>query len=363
MAPDERLNWHAFLARHPLAPPSPEGLRAFSRQSILITGAGGSIGSALALRLAQVSKASLILLQSSESHLATLEKSLRSQAYSANVDFILGSAGDPALIDHIFEHHAPQLVFHTAAYKQVPLLESQPFAALENNALVTELLARKCALHRAGLVLLSTDKAAAPSSMLGVSKRLAELAVLGSGGRAVRFGNVLGSRDSVTEVFIRQVHQGGPLTVTNPAAERYFLTVDDAVNLLLAVAAEPASGLFVPRLQTSYRIADLARFIAGSLAPGRNLNIAFSSLRAGEKLAESLWSAEEGAGAAHNADLVRIATPLPPASLLEHIFHTLRVACTARNLTAALDIIHEAIPNYVPSAAVLASQLAARVAP
>ncbi len=315
----------------------------------------------MALRLAQACDSSLILLQSSESHLASLEKNLQSLPHSADIDFILGNAGDSALLEHIFSRHAPQHVFHTAAYKQVPLLESQPFAALENNTLVTQTLARMCVRHGAGLVLLSTDKAAAPTSMLGVSKRLAELVVLGSGGRAVRFGNVLGSRDSVTEVFIRQARQGGPLTVTDPAAERYFLTVDDAVNLLLAVAAEPAPGLFVPRLQTSYRIADLARFIADSLAPRSNLNIALSSLRAGEKLAESLWSAEEGAQSAHNADLVRVATPLPSASQLEDIVHALRSACTACDLAAALDVIRKAIPEYVPSASVLASQPAARV--
>lgn len=356
------LDWHAFLARPPLAPPSPETLRIFSGQSILITGAGGSIGSALALRIAQTRAESLILLQSSESHLAALQKSLRSHSITARLEFILGNAGDASLLDQVFARHSPQLIFHAAAYKQVPLLESQPFAAIENNALVTEMLSQMCARQNARLVLLSTDKAAAPSSMLGVSKRLAELSVLSSSGCAVRFGNVLGSRDSAAQIFARQALQGGPLTVTDAEAERYFLTVDDAVNLLLAVAAEPQAGLFVPRLQTSYRIADLARFIADTLMPESNLPIAFSELRAGEKLAESLWSSEEAAVPAQNADLFCLATPLPAPVKLEQIFSTLRNACSARDLSVLLDAIHEAIPAYVPGTAVLASQQSVRVA-
>ncbi|MDE3201874.1 MAG: polysaccharide biosynthesis protein [Acidobacteriota bacterium] len=357
------LDWHAFLARPPLASPSQETLRALSHQTILITGAGGSIGSALALRLAHTQAASLLLLQSSESHLAALQKALRNCSIAVELEFVLGNAGDAVLLNKIFATHAPQLVFHTAAYKQVPLLESQPFAALENNALVTNTLADICAKHKSTLVLLSTDKAAAPSSMLGASKRLAELSVLSSGGRAVRFGNVLGSRDSVTHIFARQALQGGPLTVTDPEAERYFLTVDDAVNLLLAVAAEPAPGLFAPRLQTSYCIADLARYIANTLKPENNLRIAFSSLRAGEKLIEQLWSPDENAIPALNPDLYRIATPLPAPARLAQIVATLAAACNARDLTAALDVIREAIPAYVPGPTVLSSQPSARVTP
>jgi FlaA1/EpsC-like NDP-sugar epimerase len=359
----ESLNWHDFLGRPPLTSLTSAEVRTLTRNPILITGAGGSIGSALATRLARVEGARLVLLQSSESHLSALEKSLGEIGAGCELTSILGSAGDSALLEHIFAVHAPRLVFHTAAFKQVPLLETQPFAASENNVFSTETLARICARHAACFVLLSTDKAAAPTSMLGVSKRLAELTVLAHDGRAVRFGNVLGSRDSVTEIFARQARQGGPLTVTHPAAQRYFITIDDAVHLLLSVAAEPAPGLFVPALEREYLVADLARFIAARIAPGVAIPIEFSSLRAGDKMSESLWSADESASATDRAGLLRIATPLPLSAHLTEAFAALHAACDTRDLASLLDAVRALIPSYAPSAAVLASQPIARVAP
>lgn len=170
---------------------------------MLITGAGGSIGSALALRLSRLALPVLLLL------------------------------------DELFAAHAPRIVFHMAAHKHVPLLEQQPLAAIANNIFATETIAATAATCGARVVLLSTDKAVESISVIGATKRVAEEIVLAAGGTVLRLGNVLASTGSVTEVFAHQIARGGPLTITDPAAHRYFLTLDEPVNLLLFMSAAP----------------------------------------------------------------------------------------------------------------------------
>ena len=233
----QNLDWRGFLARPRLASPPAEALDALAQLPILITGAGGSIGSALALRLGALSPPKLVLLEASESNLYALERDWAAAGIATPRSFILGSAADGALLEEVFSAHAPRIVFHAAAFKHVPLMEEQPLAAIANNIFVTETLVRRAAIHGARVVLLSTDKAVAPASVMGATKRVGEQIVLASGGTVLRLGNVLASRDSVAEIFARQIAQGGPITITDPAARRYFLTLDEAVNLLLTVAA------------------------------------------------------------------------------------------------------------------------------
>ena len=202
---------------------------------ILVTGAGGSIGSALARSLVAFAPRQLVLLEAAEHSLYEIDAALPHE-----LDFVpvLGSVTQPALLKELFARHQPQIVYHAAAYKHVPLMEQNPFAAIENNALGTSVLVEAA---RAGgveqFILLSTDKAVDPVSIMGASKRIGELIVLAAGGKAVRLGNVLGSEGSIVPLFLKQIASGLPLTVTHASMRRYFLTISDAVTLLLHAAS------------------------------------------------------------------------------------------------------------------------------
>jgi FlaA1/EpsC-like NDP-sugar epimerase len=347
----ETLDWHGFLARPHVPAPLPEALRCLAGTRILITGAGGSIGAALALRLAALAPARLILLEASESHLFALQNAFVLHASKVPVAFALGGIADAALIDELFDRHAPQLVVHAAAFKHVPLLEEQPLAAIANNVFGTRALAEAAARHGARLVLLSTDKAVAPASVMGATKRIAEQIVLARSGTALRLGNVLASRDSVAEVFAAELAADRPLTVTDPAARRYFLTIDEAVNLLLAAAFEEP-GLFAAVLEEPHYIADLARFLAAQLAPNRSVAIEFSHLRSGDKETEQFWSSRESARPAQATGLLTIDSPQPEQ--LDDALDALRAALAARDTASALAGLACLVPDFTPSTALLA---------
>ena len=354
------LDWHKFLSRPPLPSPVPETVDLLRRQTILITGAGGSIGSALAMRLSELGPAKLILLEASESNLFALERdwaadSAANQGATCAMTPILGSVTDEALLDGIFATPAPNIVFHAAAFKHVPLMEEQPLAAIANNVFGTEILTRTASRNGAHVVLLSTDKAVAPASVMGATKRVAEQIVMASGGSVLRLGNVLASRDSVAEIFARQIALGGPITVTDPAARRYFLTLDEAVNLLLKTAAHTTPGtLFAPVLPATHLIADLARFMARELRPEREIAIEFTGPRAGDKETEALWSAEDQVNAAGFDGMVLVETALPTETQLSNGLANLRAALHARDLCDALTQLRGLVPEYTPGSAILA---------
>jgi FlaA1/EpsC-like NDP-sugar epimerase len=355
-SPLHQIDWHSFLARPPLPTPHPESITALARQSILITGAGGSIGTSLAKRLAALNPPSLVLLESSESNLFALTTEL---PQSASIAHYLGSAGDSALLAHIFASHSPAIIFHAAAFKHVPLMEQHPLAAIANNIFSTETLARVAAAHHTRVILLSTDKAVDPASIMGATKRVAEQIVLASGGTVLRLSNVLASRDSVAEIFARQIARGGPITVTDPAARRFFLTVDEAVNLLLIAASHTHSALLAPNLIATHFIADLANFMGRTLAPGQEISIEFTQPRAGDKEAEQLWSEIETTRSTHvggcsSCELLSVGSESLPAGHLAFELAQLHAAVDARDLPAALVQLRTLVPAYIPSAAVLA---------
>ena len=357
----ESVNWRSFLARPRLPSPDVEVFDTLYRQPILITGAGGSIGSALALRVAVLTPPALLLLESSESHLYALNRAWAAAGTACFMTPILGSAADVALVEHIFATHRPRIVFHAAAYKHVPLMEEQPLAAIANNIFATETLAMAAAANGARLILLYTDKAVEPASIMGATKRVAEQIVLASGGTVLRLGNVLASRDSVVELFAQQIAQGGPVTVTDPAARRYFLTLDEAVNLLLIAAALPGTpALLAPVLPAPHYVSDLAHFLIRELAPDQEIEIDFTAARPGDKTAEFLWSSGDAAqpilsGASSQAPaIVSIqASQLPHAQLASGL-ENLRAALHARNLAATLLHLRSLVPDYTPSPSVLA---------
>jgi FlaA1/EpsC-like NDP-sugar epimerase len=360
ISPVKDLNWRRFLGRPPLPSPRPEIIGALQQQSILITGAGGSIGSALALRLAALAPSMLVLLEASESSLYCLQRDwVEAQAAhpggACAMTPILGSAADQPLLEEIFAAHAPRLVFHAAAFKQVPLMEEQPLAAISNNIFATRTLVETAAANGARVVLLSTDKAVEPGSIMGATKRVAEQIVLSSGGAVLRLANVLASRDSVVEVFARQIAQGAPVTVTDPSARRYFVTLEEAVNLLLITAGHPEPGaLLAPVLPATHFIADLARFMVSELAPTHEIPIEFTGLRPGDKEVERLWSSGAPTLATGLGGVVSVDPALLPASQLGVRLASLWQALELRDLEGVLVELRRLVPDYTPSQSLLA---------
>ena len=356
----EGIDWRRFLERPTLPEPSHDALNRLRQKRILLTGAGGSIGSALALRLAALAPQELVLLESDENRLLAL------QSESTQATSILGSILDHNLLDEVFDRYRTTLVVHAAAYKHVPLLEEQPFAAIENNVFGTRAVVAAAQSYDARVVLLSTDKAVEPASILGATKRIAELVVLASGGTALRLGNVLASSGSVAETFARQIAAGGPITVTAAHAHRYFLTTEEAVNLLIAASVDTQEPtLFAPALKHQLSIVDLARFLARGLSPQRDVAIRFTEPRPGDKKSEKLWGAEETVEAQGSAGLMKISSPQIGVQLLRRNLELLKDALDARDLLAALNAVRSMVPSFAPSATLLAlaQQSATRVIP
>ena len=356
-SPDEPLDWREFLARPLLPAPAQDSLDHLAHSPVLITGAGGSIGSALALRLARAAQPGLILLDSNENNLLQLERTLHAESSLGapqEATLWLGDARDVDALENLFSQHRQRIVFHAAAYKHVPFLEMHPLAAIANNIFSTEAVAGAAAEHGAHVVLLSTDKAVEPASIMGATKRVAEEIVLAHGGTVLRMGNVLGSSGSVTEVFARQIAHGEALTVTDPAARRYFLTLDEAVDLLLVAAhcGEPA--VLAPALSAQHSIAELAAFMARMLAPDRQVPIHFTGLRPGDKLEEKLWGASERAELAPARGVIRIQPARPDAARFARDLASLRAALRVSDLSAALADLCALVPGYRPSQTLLA---------
>jgi FlaA1/EpsC-like NDP-sugar epimerase len=316
---------------------------------VLLTGAGGFIGSALARAIADAGTSHLILLDSSEQNLFAIHRGLTKDGIPHEP--ILGSVTDAALLDSIFTRFRPRIVYHAAALKHVSLLEFNPLAAVHNNALGAYTLARAALRHGAeSLILVSTDKAVNPRGIMGASKRLAELTIAAlSGGcrmNAVRLGNVYGSTGSAVPIFLEQIAAGGPVTVTDPQATRYFISLDAAVDAILAAADSPVDGcILLPDLGEPRRILDLARSLIGA-AP---IEIEFIGLRPGEKLREELVSATEVREGRTASGLEIIRTPSPsPAELDEHMARIAR-QLAARDLAAVLETMRPLAPEYQPS--------------
>ena len=337
-----------------LPAPSAEAVSDLVSRPILITGAGGSIGSALARRLTATNPCALILLDNSESSLHDLRRSLEYTPHAGRIQTLLGDVRDVALLDEIITAHKPHIVFHAAALKHVPLLEEQPLAAISNNIFGTLALSDAAQEHGAHVVLLSTDKAVEPASVMGATKNVAERIVLSRGGSALRLGNVLATRGSVIEVFARQIQMGIPLTITSMTARRYFLTIEEAVNLLLLAVDETGRpSLLVPHLDRQHLIVDLARYMAQALAPEIDVALRVTQTRPGDKESEQLWSQMETAGPSHTAGLLRIALPeckeFPYAQL-----HALRAATEGREIPEAIAHLCSLAPGYTSSATVTA---------
>lgn len=357
MQQDQPKQWESILAMIP-APsvpmPLPENIAG---KTILITGAGGSIGSTLAHEISEHQPRRVILFDASEQSLYRIDRDLR-----APHNAVLGSVCDQSLLDELLERYRPEIVFHTAAFKHVPLMELNPFAAAQNNILGTFTLVKSAIRHRVQqLVVVSTDKAVEPASIMGASKRIAELIVLAMQSdatrlKAVRLGNVLGSQGSVLPLFQSQIDRGEPLTVTHPRASRYFLTMQHAAQLLLlALGDEFSTGILVPMLRDPIRIEEIARRMLANVKNSHLSAVTFTGLRPGDKLTEKLIAEDEAFLADSESPLRMIASPTVHREELVHALSDLKQAVQDRNLPQLLRIVSQLVPAYRPSEVIQAN--------
>jgi FlaA1/EpsC-like NDP-sugar epimerase len=288
-------------------------------ETVLVTGAGGSIGAELCRQIARLGPARLVLVEHSESALFDIERELLDERDFSAVATVLGDCGDRAKMSQVFERYRPTVVFHAAAYKHVALLEANPLEAVRNNTLATKVLCDVAVEHGAArFVLVSTDKAANPKNLLGQSKAVCEWIVEAYGHRqdipgrfvAVRFGNVLNSSGSVIPIFRRQIGKGGPVTVTHPEMTRYFMTIPEAVSLIVQAGAIGGRGrVYVLDMGEPVKIIDLARNMIrlSGKEPETDIAIEFVGVRPGEKLHEELWNAGEHVGPTKHPKIFRAA--------------------------------------------------------
>jgi FlaA1/EpsC-like NDP-sugar epimerase len=356
MSASASYDWHRFLA--PTTVAANRRFAGHTGECVLITGAGGSIGSALVLAAASAKPSRLVLLESSEPALFEVQQQLESAYPRLAHEAILGDCGDQQLLDAVLADFRPRMIYHAAAFKHVPLLERNPFAAVRNNAIGTYVLAQAASRHGTPkLVLISTDKAVNPCGMLGVTKRISELAVVSLSNsctrmNAVRLANVIGSSGSVAPVFLRQIAAGGPVTVTHPDAMRRFLTMHEAIDTIFAAGASDCEGrVLLPPMGEPVHIADLARFLIDACAPehGQEIPIRFTGLRPGEKLTEDLLFASEIREGTIKGSVEVIRTPAPARAELAAIIEQLAECVANRDFPGLVEALHAAVPEYRPA--------------
>lgn len=355
-----------LLGRQPRCADRAVAMRAVRGRVILITGAGGSIGGALARALAMLDPARLVLLDHGEFALWRIRQELNEINPALGQQAIIADMRDTARLRRVLAAARPDIVVHTAALKHVPIVQEHPLEGLLTNAIGTRNLvdAARAAGSRT-VVLVSTDKAVAPKSVMGASKRLAEMygqaadvaaRARGEALRCVslRLGNVMGSAGSVAQLFQRQLAAGGPLTVTHPDMRRFFIAPAEAIGLLLAASQlatddqTPPGAVLVPEMGEPIRIRDLAlRMIrAAGLVPGRDVAIRFTAPREGEKLTEQTCHGADPAYPTADPALTAVIPHAPDLALAARAFDELEAACRAGDERLALSQLSRLIPGF-----------------
>jgi len=345
-----------LLGRQPVQLNLDEVAGFLRHQRVLVTGAGGSIGSELARQVAGFAPENLVLLDHAENGLYFVHHELVAEHPGLTLHPVVGDIRDADAIESVFQRFRPTVVFHAAAHKHVPLLEANPREAVLNNIVGTANLTQAADRHAVGkFVLISTDKAVNPTSVMGASKRVCEMVVQSRSQHsatrfvAVRFGNVLGSDGSVIPLFQRQLQRGGPITVTHPEARRYFMTIPEAVRLVLQAGAMGRGGeVFLLDMGEQVRIVDLARQLIrmAGMREGEDIEIVFTGLRPGEKLYEELHSDSESTRITrHERILVWELDPRDEQALLEQLRDLEAVAHTG-DATEIKRRLHALVPEY-----------------
>jgi FlaA1/EpsC-like NDP-sugar epimerase len=323
---------------------------------VLITGAGGSIGSEIARQVAGFSPAQILLLDHSETALYTIDKEIESSFASVQREAVLADVRDRVGLFTLCHHYQPEIIFHAAAVKHVPLAEAHPHEAVLTNILGTRNVAdAACECGAEAMVMISTDKAVHPSSLMGATKRAAEhycqsLRAVGTRVMIVRFGNVLGSAGSVVPLFRSQIERGGPVTVTHPEMTRYFMTIREAVELVLQAAAsnQEEAALFVLDMGEPVMILDLAEQMIrlAGLRPYDDIPIFFSGLRAGEKLYEELFYASEAPSPTIHAGILKAQRQPQDVRRIHRLIEQLEKATENREMGRLLALLGELVPEY-----------------
>lgn len=325
-------------------------------KTVLVTGAGGSIGSEICRQLIVYKPEKLILLGHGENSIYLIHQELNKEYPSVELIPVIADIRDDKQLKNIFSKYKPNVVFHAAAHKHVPMMEIQPMAAVLNNIIGTKTVARIAGQSQVErFVMISTDKAVNPTSVMGATKRVAEMIVQIASKKyktkfiTVRFGNVLGSRGSVVPLFKRQIESGGPVTVTDPEMTRYFMTIPEASQLVLQAGALGNGGeVFILDMGEPVKIVDLAMNMIklAGLRLGKDINITYTGLRPGEKLYEELLTSEEGASkTTHDKIFVSKLENIDENTLINHI--DMLLSCN--NDLEIIDRIKEIIPTYRPN--------------
>ncbi|MEZ4526594.1 MAG: nucleoside-diphosphate sugar epimerase/dehydratase [Desulfobacterales bacterium] len=297
------VDYKDLLRRPPVELHTERIARYLQGKCVLISGAGGSIGSELCRQILRFAPDRLILLDNCENNLYNIQMELNHRLGFSNCIPVLADVQNRCLMDKIFSRYQPHAVFHAAAYKHVPMMENNPWQAVLNNIRGTFTIMEQSVRHQTGyFLLISTDKAVRPTNVMGASKRICELILqsfIGRGTRmmAVRFGNVLASSGSVIPLFRSQIAAGGPVTVTHPDVTRYFMTIPEAVQLVLQAGSQGEGGeIFILDMGTPVKIADMARDLIrfSGKKPDQDIQIVYTGLRPGEKLYEELITSGEG---------------------------------------------------------------------
>lgn len=326
---------------------------------VLVTGAGGSIGSELCRQIAALRPRALVLLGRGENSIYEIAMELRTRFPKLTAPPVVADIRDRDRIHYVFEEQRPEVVFHTAAHKHVDLMEAFPEEAVKNNVFGTQHVVEAAAEAGVGrFVMISTDKAVNPACVYGAAKRVAELLVAswtdrsGTAFVTVRFGNVLGSRGSIVPLFRKQIELGGPVTVTHPEARRYFMTLPEAVRLVLQSGAFGRSGeTFVLDMGEQVRILDLAMSMIrlAGLEPGIDVKVEFIGLRPGDKLSEELLTEGEGVRATRHKKIFTATPDRVDRGRLEKDLGDLEGLTRRPDRAGIVRKLREIVPTYQPS--------------
>lgn len=344
-----------LLGRDPVSLDWGKISRGLSGKSVLVSGGGGSIGSELCRQIARLGPGRLVILERCEFNLYSIEQELKRLYPGVILHPCLGDVADSVAVNHVMNQHRPDIVFHAAAYKHVPMLQDQPREAMRNNVLGTQTLALAADRYDcSAFIMISTDKAVNPTNVMGASKRVAELYCQAINHRSstrfitVRFGNVLGSAGSVVPLFQKQIASGGPVTVTHPDIIRYFMTIPEASQLIMQAAVMGKGGeIFVLDMGEPVKIQYLAEQMIrlSGKKPGKDINIEYIGLRPGEKLYEELFYDTEKHLTTGHGKILLANSSIVDWEDIDSVLEDMKMACTHYDIVAQLDLLRRLVPE------------------